>query len=64
MGVAPPPQTKVTIAGKNDICKREIWSGQFWYTKFWVPDPPPPSLLILPCGRGGGGGETRPLGPG
>ena len=28
-------QTKVTTVGKNE-------TAQFWYTNFWVPDPPPP----------------------
>ena len=39
----PPLQTKV-IAGKNEICIRKIWLGHFWYTIFWVPDPPHPPL--------------------
>ena len=44
----PPLQTKVTIKGNNEIYKRENLVGPFfWYTDFWVPDPPPP-LLILP----------------
>ena len=26
----------------------KIWSGHFWYTNFWVPDPPsPPSSLLI-----------------
>ena len=33
---SPPPQTKVTI-----------WSGHFWYTKFWVQNPLPPSPPLL-----------------
>ena len=24
----------------------KIWSGHFWYTNFWVPDPPPPSAPL------------------
>ena len=48
----PPAQNKVTIIGKN-----ENLVGPFFYTDFWVPDPPPPliqaSLLssILPDGH-------------
>ena len=36
-GVPPPPQTKVTIVGKNEIYIRENLMGPFL-----VPDPPPP----------------------
>ena len=25
----------------------EIWSGHFWYTKFWVPSPPSPLPILL-----------------
>ena len=49
-GGPPPPQTKVTIVGKNEIYRWKIWLGHFKYTNFWVPDPPPPlspPLLIL-----------------
>ena len=38
---APPPPTKVPIVGKKEIYHWNIWSDQFWYTNFWVPDPPP-----------------------
>ena len=43
-------QTKVTIVGGGTkFIAGNIWSGHFWYTNFWVLDPPlPPSLLILP----------------
>ena len=48
---APPPfQTKVTIVEKTEIGK--ILSGYFWYTNFWVRDPPsppfPPSNTSFP----------------
>ena len=46
---SPPPQTKVTIVGKSEIYNREIWSGHFWYTKFWVQNPLPPSPP--PCSK-------------
>ena len=39
----PPPKTKVTIVGRNEIYHWEILLGHFWYTNF---SPPPPSLLI------------------
>ena len=53
----PPPQTKVTIVGKNDIYRWASLVGPFfWYTIFWVPDllPPAPSLLMSAFGGGGG----------
>ena len=37
-----PPETKVTIVGKTKFTLGKIWLGHFWYTKLWVPDPPPP----------------------
>ena len=48
----PPPHTKVTIVGKNEIYKRKNPIGHFWYTNFWVPDPPHPlfsSNVSLSC---------------
>ena len=42
----PPLQTKVTIVGKNEIYKRENLMAPFWYTNFWVPDPPSPPALF------------------
>ena len=40
-------ETKVTIEGKMKFTKGEILSGYFWYTKFWVPAPPPHSNTSL-----------------
>ena len=42
-----PLQTKVTIAGNNEIYNWENLSGHFWYTNFWVPDPT--STPFFPC---------------
>ena len=57
---SPPPQTKVTIVGKTKFTIGKIWSGHFWYTKFWVQNPLPPSP---PCSKealgGGGGGQKK-----
>ena len=45
----PPPhgplhQTKVTLAGKNEIYLWEnVVPGRFGYTNFWALDPPPSS---------------------
>ena len=44
---SPPPQTKVTIVGKNEIYNRENPAGHIWYTKFWVQNPLPPSPPLL-----------------
>ena len=38
----PPAQTKVTIAGKNEICNRENLIGPFLVRKLLGPRPPPP----------------------
>ena len=40
--MVPPLQTKVTIAGTTKFKREKISSGHFWYTNFWIPDPPPP----------------------
>ena len=44
----PPPETKGTIVGKNEIYKsgKSGWAI-FLYTNFWVPDPPLPPPLPL-----------------
>ena len=34
------------FVGKNEFTVGKILSGHFWCTIFWVPDPPPSSLLI------------------
>ena len=34
----------------------KIWWVHFWYTNFWVPDPPP--FHWFPSGGGGGGGQS------
>ena len=48
----PPLQTKVTVVGENEIDNGENLVGPFLvHTIFWVPDPPSPRLLILPCAR-------------
>ena len=46
IGGAPPPRTKVTKTGKNEIYLRvrKILSGHSWYTDYRVPEPPPLSL--------------------
>ena len=36
-----PPQTKVTMVGKNEIYNRENLVGPFFIHKLWVPNPPP-----------------------
>ena len=41
----PPPQTKGTISGKNEIYRWENLIGPFLDTHFWVPTPPPPPPL-------------------
>ena len=52
-GPPPPPWTpltKVTIMGGKTKCTiGKIWLDIFWYSNFWVLDPPPPrsSLLML-----------------
>ena len=39
----PPPQTKGTVVGNNEMCRWENPIGPFLvHTLFWVPDPPPP----------------------
>ena len=64
---SPPPPTGAAVSvmssGKT-IGK--IWSGHFWYTNFWVPDPHPPTtpLLIQACRRRPGivcGNFTAPV---
>ena len=44
-----PPKTKLTIVGKNETYRWEIWSGHFWYTNFFWSHPPtsPPSNTSL-----------------
>ena len=48
-GPSPPPQTKVTIAGKNEIYKRENVVGPFLVHKLLGPNPPPPLAQKTPC---------------
>ena len=44
--------TKVTLVGNNEISHwKKISSGHFWYTNFWVPEPPP-FLPLLSSNRG------------
>ena len=42
----PPPQIKVTIAGKNEIYKRENLIGPFLVQTFGSQTPPPPPLPL------------------
>ena len=49
---SPKPRPKGPSSDKTKITIGKIWSGHFWYTNFWVPDPPPP-FLLLPFGGGG-----------
>ena len=46
---SPPPETKVTIVGKKKIYDTENLIGPFWYTRFGVPDPPPPPAQKTRC---------------
>ena len=49
----PPPQTKVTIVGKNEIYNWENLIGPFLVHKLLGPRPPPsPPLLIFPWEQG------------
>ena len=41
-----PPTNPDFIAGENEIYKRNIDLGHFWYTNVWFPDPP---LLSSNC---------------
>ena len=43
----PPPRTKVTIVGKNEIYHWENLIGQFLVHNISGPRPPPSSLLLL-----------------
>ena len=48
----PPPQTKVTIVGKNEIYNKENLVGPFLVHKIFgsqTPSPPPPSAQQTPC---------------
>ena len=40
----PPPSPKFLLWVKMKFAEGQICLGQFWYTNFWVPDPPPPPL--------------------
>ena len=56
---SPPPQTKVTIVGKNEIYKRENLVGLFLVQKLLGPRPPPPrSKDALPRAKGHSWGVT------
>ena len=41
----PPPPTKVTVVGKNEIYNRQNLVGPFLVHKFLGPDPPPIPLF-------------------
>ena len=42
----PLPQTKLTIV-TNETYRWINLAGHFWYTNFWVPDPPPPNTPVV-----------------
>ena len=46
-GPPPPPETKVTIVGNNEIYKRENLVGPFLVHKLLGPRPPTPPLFKL-----------------
>ena len=48
--VLPLPSSRCLAEG-NEIYNREILSGHFWYTIFWVPDPPLPPFKHSPDPR-------------
>ena len=49
----PQPPTKVPSREKTKCTVRKSGRANFWYTKFWVPDPPPPPLPAAVVFEGG-----------
>ena len=64
--VPPPPQTKVTIVGQNEIYRWENLVGPFLVHKLLGPRPPPPTNTPLkhsPAGGSETGPATTPSSP-